>query len=259
MNNTCLAINNPGEITHPRDTFMFKLFSEELKLVPYECGGDMDDNYFNPDNPPKLIILYHSSAYREWLLWKKIKALWGDQTFIVSSTSESYDVFHDLSNFALSYRQYNKNQDLINTVWISNSPYVEAMINLRGHHPKKLDEFIATCDLNMTNMEALDAKIAVKRWQKIPKDKFCSFVNKNRNLKYPGVWKRNKLASLLSRYKTLGCGGRMMNNTQDLRELEKLIKGILLKLNSYLAISSMWLLKIVRALSTSLKKSYNLY
>lgn len=218
--NTCIVIDKHNRLTDPRLSYIFRLFAKELNLTPYEHRCDIDDDYLYSVKAPDLIILYHASTYREWQLLKRTKELWGDQPFIVTSTNESYDVFHDLSDFAVSYRQYNKKHDSFNTSWVAYGPYIEEMINLRGGKQSKA-EFIDACDPFVTSIaQTLRAGQEVKRLLDNPKDKFCSFVTKNRNLKYPGVLKRNKLVRLLSNYKKVECGGRMMNNTQDLWKLE---------------------------------------
>ena len=143
------------------------------------------------DEDHDLIVFHfcHSSylAYRYVL---KIRQKWGFAPFLIMITEEytRYNLLNADYNF--SFCPHSKNN--------SYSPYVPT--------PRK----------RIFN-DTLSGKVPVimEEYRKYPKHRFCNFIHSH------SVELRNRFCELLSKYKPIDCLGSVMNNTDELKIMER--------------------------------------
>ncbi len=151
------------------------------------------------DRNPELIV-YHCPMSNNNMIYKYIDILnirkcWGFSSFLLMITGEYYPHTMLSADYNISFSPDNKNNFYLGLIPLSN--YLEGFLS---------------CQVPQI----------VKNDREHPKDRFCVFVYSNNNKELcPDVEIRNRFYRMLSEYKQVDSGGDVLNNTDELKDIEK--------------------------------------
>lgn len=218
----CIRVSSGKILTRPLDSiFIPKLFADEFDFIPYDDEQGVERGQLNPSNPPQLIIFKHGSTFDAWKFYQQIKHSWGDKPFILMLNEEAYDLFNGMVDYSLSYRQDTIDNTYFLASWLVHTGYVAMHTALMDWHMSEHKSSNKFSPVYADPNEFARLRTMIDEGQATPKSRFCNFIYGRRNLRYPGVRQRNRLCKKLNKYKKVDCAGRVMHNTDDLRELEK--------------------------------------
>ncbi len=176
------------------------------KMTPdsFQEGLSIDNswNFMDCEESPDL-ILYHcdKKPQNKYLDILRIKKRWGFAPFLLMMTGEFYPYKLLNADYNISYRPDSKKNF-----------YLIFIITDKEVFQKLLVEKIPP---------------EVKKRKKYPKNRFCNFIYSNYNVtNFPESELRAEFCRMLSGYKKVDCAGKVMNNTDELKNLET-------KLNHY--------------------------
>ena len=234
MKRRTLIVDNTGQNKSSLDLHaLLKLLKEELELTQYP-QRPLDQCDWR--DPPEIIIQNNYSGYEDYLLWQKLKYLWGDLPFLIGLCFEPGNMGKGMLNHTVSFEADSGNNTQLNNILFGNMLELSQLI--------KESKYTAQSSINSSTteeaMEGLKKKTPFLSYhkksenpeflnwfnnlRKRPKTHFCNFIYSRRNLKFGGVRNRNKLCRQISKYKKVDCAARVMNNTNELYELEKRYK-----------------------------------
>lgn len=189
---TTLIIDWNFQVVHPEQDYFARLVSKDWGLVPFEfnCTNDC----------PDFIILYHAKRRANIKDFKTIRKKWGEVPFILGITGEREDIGLGFVNYSISYRRTYDNNYFF---------------------PFFIGSNFFNAGLNPTDLGAQEFNEIKKEYLDVPKTRFCNFVYYQHRRSFPGTITREKFCRELSKYKRVDCGGRVLNNTQELKVMEK--------------------------------------
>ena len=216
--------SNSLSLSH--DTFL-QFLKNHWKLKPYPQKPLSECDW---RDPPDLIIHPIYTGYKDYLLWKKLKNLWGDLPFLLGINNEPGNLAKGIANHTLSYTPDHSNNSQLNTIWFQASSDLSSLIvptpvektphkeeTLSSHSPAPSATFLSHSQSN-SSPEFVEWLTSLRKRKK---ERFCNFIYGRRDFKWSGVRKRNELCKKINEYKQVDCAGRVMNNTDELAKLEE--------------------------------------
>ena len=186
-------------INYERDTMSSSIFQKAYNI-------ENSWQFKHCDRNPEFIV-YHCPISDKNKMWKfidilSIKKRWGFSPFLLLITWEYYPHAMLSADYNISFSPDSKNNFYVGIIPTSN--YFEDFLS---------------CEIPPI----------VKNDREYPKDRFCAFIYSNNGKEAcPDVVIRNKFFRMLSEYKQVDSGGGVMNNTDELKDIEKKLNNRLL-------------------------------
>ena len=225
MKLSCLTLVNWGNIVkladYPHFKFMLDpkhVWPEQPELVDYPTRAhDLYEFLDSSPAPPDIILIEHSFEFNQPKLWKRLFNLWGGIPFFVYIEQEKYAIryrFEPPFNWTLSLLDDGRSNTFysafLDKAYLYPMLYPGDMgqaISHRRHCPEEV-------------MRAL--YLMREHFLQNKKERFCNFVyGRASDAPHPGTQYRERLCRTLMDYKKVDCGGDVMNNTKELREIDE--------------------------------------
>ncbi len=228
MTITTLIINYEGKIVEPQNDHLMRLVADEWNLVPYKHGLPEKGK---EQQQPDLIVFSHYclSNYRSL---ENIKQKWGHTPFLLCVTGEQKNLTDGIADWNISYMpQSSKNYYF---PIFAGKPLPMAMIyeNQKNQEQHEDSNKNANKDANknrwahLKNLPSLSKHLPeycqiIREFRNTDKSRFCNFIYSNDNKKFSGTVKRANFCQALMKYKKVDCAGGVMQNTDELKRLDK--------------------------------------
>ena len=219
--------------SHLASHALLKLLKEELELTQYP-QRPLDQ--YDWRDPPEVIIQNGYTGFKDYLLWLKLKYLWGDLPFLLGICMEPGNIGKGMLNHTLSFEVDSGNNTQLNNILfgsalelsqlIRGSKYTEQSPIERSttEQPTRSSEKLPTFLSYPRESDSRKLLSWLSNLRSRPKTHFCNFIYSSKNIKHAGVKSRSKLCKEISKYKKVDCAAKAMNNTDELYELEKRYK-----------------------------------
>ena len=163
--------------------------------------------------PPDLIMLdFDRNTGSFFKFCKMLRRRWGFTPFLLCSTGERRNVATKIADWTISYAPNSRSNYYQPVVFNDFLPMLQKGINHR----------ISDSRSDNNNLPASKESYKLqKEYITNPKNRFCNFIYRHYEKKYPGTIKRVELCRMLANYKNVDCAGDILNNTDELRQMEE--------------------------------------
>ncbi len=214
---TTLIIGYEGQIVEPQVDYLMWLVADKWELVPYKYGLPEKGK---EQPPPDLIVFYHNMGLGNNHLLEAIKQKWGHIPFLLCLTGERKNITAGIADWNISYMPQSSNNYYL-PVFAGQNLFMamiyEKQKNQEQHKDANKDEGAYLKNI----LPLLEYCQILKEFRNIDKSRFCNFIYSNSNKKLSGTVKRAKFCRELMKYKKVDCAGSVMQNTDELKRLDK--------------------------------------
>ena len=224
MTITTLIINYEGKIVEPQNDYLMRLVADKWDLVPYKHGLPEKGK---EQPPPDLIIFSHSHLGNYHSL-ENIKQKWGCIPFLLCITGERKNLTDGIADWNISYMPQSSHNYYLPV--FAGKPLFMAMIyenqkNKEQHEDSNKDAHKDE-GAHLKNLPSLSKHLPeycqiLKGFRNTDKSRFCNFIYSNDNKNFSGTVKRANFCQALMKYKKVDCAGEVMQNTDELKRLDK--------------------------------------
>ncbi len=225
MTITTLIIDYDNQIAEPQDKYLMRLVADKWDLVPYKHGLPEKGK---KQPPPDLIVFFHNMSLHNYHLLEDIKQKWGYIPFLLCVTGERKNIAAGIADWSISYLPQSSNNYYLPI--FARSPTSMAMIyenqkNQEQHKDANKDAHKDTW-ARLKNIPPPSEYLPeycqiIKEFRNIDKSRFCNFIYSNYNKSFSGTVKRVEFCQALMKYKNVDCAGGVMQNTDELKRLDK--------------------------------------
>ena len=229
MTITTLIIDYGGQIAEPQDKYLMRLLANEWELIPYKHGLPEKGK---KQSPPDLIVFFHNMSLHNYHLLEDMKQKWGHIPFLLCVTGERKNIAADIADWTISYAPQSSNNYYLPV--FARSPTSMAMIYENQKNQEQHKGANKNANKNegdhLKNLPPLSKYLPehlseycqiIKEFRNTDKSHFCNFVYSNYNKNFSGSVKRRDFCKSLMKYKKVDCAGGVMQNTDELKRLDK--------------------------------------
>ena len=218
---TTLIIDYGGQIAEPQDKYLMRLVAGEWDLVPYKHGLPEKGK---KQSPPDLIVFFHNMSLHNYHLLEDMKQKWGHIPFLLCVTGERKNIAADIADWTISYAPQSSNNYYLPV--FARSPTSMAMIYENQKNQEQSMDANKDGAPHLKNLPPLSKHLSeycqiIKEFRNTDKSRFCNFVYSNYNKSFSGTIKRVEFCKSLMKYKKVDCAGEVMQNTDELKRLDK--------------------------------------
>ena len=217
---TALIINYAGQIVEPQDDHLMRLVADEWDLVPYKHGLPEKGK---EQPPPDLIVFSHChlSNYRSL---ENIKQKWGHIPFLLCVTGERKNLTDGIADWNISYMPQSSNNYYLPV--FAGKPLPTAMIYENQKNQEQSMDANKDGAPHLKNLPSLSKPYPeycqiIREFRNMDKSRFCNFIYSNYDKNFSGAVKRVEFCKSLMKYKKIDCAGGVMQNTDELKRLDK--------------------------------------
>ena len=218
---TTLIINYKHEIIEPQDSHLMRLVADEWDIVPYKHGRPEKGK---KQPPPDLIVFLHHIGVDNYHRLANIKQKWGCTPFLLYVSGEQKSITADIADWNISYAP-NSGNNYYFPIFVGDPLFIALMHenqkNQEQHKDSNKDKGAHLKNLPSLSKHYPEYCQTLKEFRNTDKSRFCNFIYSNYDKKFPGAVKRADFCQSLMKYKKIDCAGRVMQNTDELKRLDK--------------------------------------
>ncbi len=220
MTITTLIIGYEGQIVEPHDDYLMRLVADEWDLVSYKHGLPEKGK----EQPPPDLIVFSHSHFGNYHRLKNIKQKWGHIPFLLCVTGERKNLTDGIADWNISYMPQSSNNYYLPV--FAGKPLPTAMIyenqkNQEQSMDANKDGLYRLKNLPSPSKHYPEYCQILKEFRNTDKSRFCNFVYSNYDKNFSGAVKRVEFCKSLMKYKKIDCAGGVMQNTDELKRLDK--------------------------------------
>ena len=218
---TTLIINYAGQIVEPHDDYLMRLVADEWDFVSYKHGLPEKGK---EQPPPDLIVFYHNMHSGNYCCLEAIKQKWGHIPFLLCVTGERKNLTDGIADWNISYMPQSSNNYYLPI--FAGKPLPTAMIYENQKNQEQSMDANKDGAPHLKNLPSLSKPYPeycqiIREFRNIDKSRFCNFVYSNYDKNFSGAVKRVEFCKSLMKYKKIDCAGGVMQNTDELKRLDK--------------------------------------
>ena len=210
---TTLIIDYGNQIVEPHDDYLMRLVADEWDFAPYNHGlPEKGKEQPSPD----LIMFYRNDL----IGLRDIKQKWGHIPFLLCVTGEREDIAAGIADWSISYTPQSSNNYYL-PIFAGQNLSMAMIYENQKNQEQSMDANKDTWP-HLKNLQPLSEYCQIIReFRNIDKSRFCNFVYSNYDKNFSGAVKRVEFCKSLMKYKKIDCAGVIMQNTDELKRLEK--------------------------------------